>query len=604
MFNKLLSYYTASEEKMLKEKNCPYIIRPDYWRGKMFRIMIVSPEVNWVGIQSGGLADAVGNLALTLAGKGVATDVVLPLHMVAKEYLFKNHIQRSRDEKRFHTDLSPYLDSNRFWQRTKYKAEQHKPAVEQYTIEENLTCTLLTTEDQYYFGREKSIYAGMNAQNGPSDGERSILFAWLVAAYHNLRSEQYKDPANLIHCHDWFCGLVAFFEKLLNGKTNTPTMFSLHNIYNNSVDVSEFDRLSGRVGFDGYASIFNPFDRGGFYLNDRMDFLAAGLKWSDYVATVSPKYHDELLASRAFSQRYFDIIRMLEDEHIFDGIINGYNPEYEMARIMADYPVEANGFDPENIEDIRHFKRNMKQAVQAEKGFEDNPNAMLLVFLNRWDDQKSYKETIEVVGSVMQRNPKVQLAVTGTRITPEDHAKEKLFIQLRESFPKRVVIMDWEKELARRLLLVGDLNLMPSKYEPCGLNQIFGFPAATITLGNRVGGLADTIVDTGDVATQAGFLFDGMESDGSVNPDHFIREYTEKLFHAVGLHHRPSLWNRIQENVFKKRFEYNWDAVTNNYLYKYGYILARRMWAAYSDHLPAPLSVQYFQKDWLLPERK
>jgi starch synthase len=600
MQTKIMSYYSPTEEALLKESGAPYIIRPDFWQTRKFRLMLVSSEYAPLGVRSGGLADVAGNLAAALAGLGVDVNVVMPYYLQAKPYLFHHRTHEVNNS----DDLNAYLSSNDFWQASKYYQENHRPSLAHVNLAENLTCTLISTSDQDYFGRTRPLYNGMNAEHGPGDSERFTLFNWLTAGYLNLRLEQYDSPVHLLHLNDWTSGLVPFFEKLLNARVNTPTLFSLHNIYSGALEMDFFNQLTGRAGDAGYCFVFDPLHRGGFHINNRLDLLAAGLKWSDRVMTVSPRYHEELTHNPQFSGPYTGIIRQLEDEQIFGGITNGYNSSFELGAVLEDFP-EINIPAIKNTADLLAARRQIKRIIQREHGLRQDEDAMLIGYVNRLAEQKSYQETAEVMRRLLSspQGQRVQFVVVTTAQTDEELAKKEFFLSLQKEFPGRVAVLPYSDALARKINPALDLHLMPSKYEPCGISQLNCYAVGTPTLANDVGGLHDTIVDDGNIDNQTGYLFNGFAEDGSLQPERFLAKFQEGLERAVTDYQDRKRWTKLVENAYAKRLEYTWPAIAEKYLYWYGYIMARRMLRETYARQSGQPQGYIFRTEWLMPPR-
>ncbi|GBR72852.1 glycogen synthase ADP-glucose transglucosylase [Candidatus Termititenax aidoneus] len=597
MQTKMVSYYSPAEEALLRESKVPYILRPDFWQSRNFRLMLVSSEYAPLGIRSGGLADVAGNLAAALAGLGVDVNVVIPYYLQAKSWLFHHRAREVNNS----DDLSAYLDSNPFWQASKYYQENHRPSLLHIDLDKNLTCTLISTSDQDYFGKTKPLYNGMNAEHG--DSERFTLFNWLAAGYLNLRLEQYDSPVHLLHLNDWTSGLIPFFEKLLNARVNTPALFSLHNIYSGALEMDFFNQLTGNAGDAGYGFVFDPLHRGGFHINNHLDLLAAGLKWSDQVMTVSPRYHEELTHNPHFSGPYTGIIRQLEEEQIFGGITNGYNSSFELEAVLKNFP-EVAVPTISNSTDLLAARRQIKRIMQLECGLRQDEDAMLIGYVNRLAEQKSYQETAEVMRRLLSspQGQRAQFIVVTTAQTDEELAKKEFFLSLQREFPGRVAVLPYSDALACRINPALDLHLMPSKYEPCGISQLNCYAVGTPTLANNVGGLHDTIVDDGNTASQTGYLFNGFAEDGSLQPERFLAKFQEGLERAVADYQDRKRWTKLVENAYAKRLEYTWPAIAEKYLYWYGHIIARRMLRAYAWQNGQPQEY-IFRPEWLMPPR-
>ena len=295
---------------------------------------------------------------------------------------------------------------------------------------------------------------------------------------------------DVLHCHDWQTGLAPAYLKAWDVADRPATVFTIHNIaYQGQFPAETVPRLG--LPWDFYSMA-------GLEYWNTMSFLKAGLVYSDKLTTVSPRYAREIQSAPhgcgmegLLAERSADLV----------GILNG-----------ADYGV----WTPENDTYLDHRyapldhvagKAANKAALQAELGLEQNPEAPLLVIVSRLNDLKGMDLVLAVLPSILRQG--AQLAVVGTG----DRALEDGFKAVAAANPSQVAVnIGYSEALAHKLMAGGDILVMPSRFEPCGLTQFYAMRYGTIPLVHVTGGLADTVIDTSYdglmTGTATGFAFE------------------------------------------------------------------------------------------------
>lgn len=284
---------------------------------------------------------------------------------------------------------------------------------------------------------------------------------------------------DVVHLHDWQAGLAAPW--LATRPARPRIVFTIHNLaYQGDFRRAHFDALRLPAAWWSIAGLeFH----GGF------SFMKAGLVHSDAITTVSPSYAREI-RTPAFG-------------YGLDGVLNARAPVLHGI---------VNGIDQDlwNPSDDRHLhrryatrdaasgKRANKAVLQAELGLARSQNA-LLVFIGRFAHQKG-ADLILAARAALEALP-IQIAILGAG----DHELESRFLSWSLDEPGRVALrVGYDEPLAHRLTASADLQLMPSRFEPCGLNQMYAQRYGSLPVVRRTGGLADTVVDASPEALRDG----------------------------------------------------------------------------------------------------
>jgi starch synthase len=384
-------------------------------------------------------------------------------------------------------------------------------------------------DDPFYFDRE-GIYGDRNREY-PDNAERFTEFS--RAAIELAKQIWLPD---LIHCHDW---QTAMLPALLRSSyaddpvvRDIPVVFTVHNIGYHGLFAKEALERSGIP-----AAMFHP---GGIEFFGNVNFLKGGLVYSDYLTTVSPKYAQEIQTSE-FGFGLEGVIRTRSDR--LTGILNGvdystWSPDKDTLIPMKYSVKDLTG------------KRVCKAALLDEfKLLKDNLHRPVMGIVSRFADQKGFDLIARVAAELLEED--LLLAVLGTG----ERKYEEMFRALASDFPGRVgAMIAYDNRLAHLVEAGADLFLMPSKYEPCGLNQIYSLRYGTVPVVRATGGLDDTI-EAFDLERGTGTGFKFVEYTG------------EALMDAIrqALHHYSDegAWKRIQLNGMAK--DYSWNTAAAEY---------------------------------------
>lgn len=363
----------------------------------------------------------------------------------------------------------------------------------------------------YLYRRAGGPYQAADGEEWPDNLQRFALLGWVAA---HLAADD-ADPAwvpDIVHAHDWHAAMAcAFVAEHL--PTRAASVFTVHNLaFQGLFPMHDWPLL-------GLASrLMSP---AGLEYHGQLSFMKAGLKFADRITTVSPTYAQEI-ATHEFGCGLDGVIR--GRGATVSGILNGID---EAVWNPATDPAIAQRFDAERLAG----KVACKRALQAELGLQPDADALLLVVVSRLTAQKGMDLLLAALPELLPQG--VQLAVQGTG----DPALEAAFRMAAQAHPGRVQVhIGYDEARAHRLVAGGDMIAVPSRFEPCGLTQMYGLRYGTVPLVRRVGGLADTVPDAADPAEGAGFVFEPATP----------LALGQALQRALALRRNPSGWVALQ----------------------------------------------------------
>ena len=389
-------------------------------------------------------------------------------------------------------------------------------------------------DDPAYFDRD-GLYGG-SAGDYPDNAERYSEFCRAA-----IEIAKHVWPPDVIHCHDWQTGLVPLLLRTSYADDplvkDIPVVFTIHNMgYHGTFGREVLERA-------GIPSVlFHP---GALEFFGNVNFLKAGLLFSDYLTTVSKKYAEEIQTPE-FGYGLDGVARGRRDRLV--GILNGvdytaWNPEKDKF-IAAKYSAK-------DLSGKQVCKQDLLQAYELPAEHLSRP---VIGIVSRFADQKGFDLIAERAHELMRED--LLLIVLGTG----DRRYEDLFRSLAAAYPGRVgVKIAYDNAIAHKIEAGADMFLMPSRYEPCGLNQIYSLKYGTVPIVRATGGLDDTI-ETFDLEHGTGTGFKFGEYSGAA------------LVYAVrqALHHFSDerIWKRIQLNGMAKDFSWKGPAAEYAKLYE------------------------------------
>lgn len=393
------------------------------------------------------------------------------------------------------------------------------------------------------YDRKGGPYQDVDGSEYADNHLRFGLLSW-AAAHLSTSASPIKWRPEVLHCHDWQTGLAPAYLNAWDLAERPKTVFTIHNIAYQGLFPND---TVPRLGLP-----WEMYQIDGFEYYNSLSFLKAGLFFSDRVTTVSPRYAKEIQAAPhgcglegLLAERAGDLV----------GILNG--ADYG----VWDPSVDANLTHRYQPADFIAGKAVNKAALQAELGLAQDPDAPLLIIVSRLNDLKGMDLVLAVMPAILRQG--AQVAVLGTG----DKALEDGFKAVAEANPAQVAVkIGYSEALAHRLMAAGDMLVMPSRFEPCGLTQFYAFRYGTVPVVHVTGGLADTVVDT---------TYDGLMTGTATG---FAFEYANAgafqwtVERAVAMFRQKDQWRKIQTAGIYQDF--GWDRSASRYVQLYNGLTA------------------------------
>ena len=389
-------------------------------------------------------------------------------------------------------------------------------------------------DDPEFFDREQ-LY-GDKSGDYPDNAER---FTELARAAIEFTKRVWLP--DVIHCHDWQSALVPVILRKQHandpGVRSLPVVLTIHNLAYQGVFPHA---VLQKIGLP--EDLFTT-DALEFY--GQVNFLKGGIIFADYLTTVSRRYAKEI-QTQEYGNGLDGVIRDRADRLV--GILNGV--EYAVWSPEADTFISQN-YSAHNLQGKKVCKKDLLKSFKLP---EDNLDRPLIGIVSRFVDQKGFDLIAEVCDQLMQEN--LALVALGTG----QPAYEKLFQDLAAKYPGRASVkIGYDNSLAHRIEAGADLFLMPSRFEPCGLNQIYSLRYGTVPIVRATGGLDDTVQNF-DAKTRQGTGFKFSDYSGQA--------LLECVRAALKAYKDPALWQAAQTNGMAKDFSWKTSAASYVTLYE------------------------------------
>ncbi len=463
-------------------------------------------------VKTGGLGDVVGSLPKALVEENCEVKLFIPLYGGIKTGLHNLHlidelqnipVKIGNKEIKFNVWLGALPDTE----------------TQVYFID----CPV-------YFHRE------MPYTDDADEDERFILFQ--IAVIETLQRIEWAP--DVIHCNDWQTSLIPVFLKT-NYKwdklfSNTYSLLSIHNI-------AYQGRFSKNSIYNAGLSTSLYYPGGPFELNNTFCFLKAGILFSDIISTVSPTYAKEI-QTKEFGAGMEGVLSTRKED--LYGVLNGIDINIWNPKTDKFIPENYSRKSPKN-------KTECKKELLKEAGIEYDENIPAIGIISRFAGQKGFELIFPVINELMDLP--FQLLVLGSG----EEETEKFFENLAKNFPQKVnTYIGYNNKLAHWITAGCDMFLMPSLYEPCGLNQMYCLNYGNVPVVRKTGGLADTVIDYRDFnGTGNGFSFS---------------EYTSYALYrtiakAIEIFKDRKSWKKIMDRGMKEDF--SWKHSAKEYLRLY-----------------------------------
>jgi starch synthase len=480
----------------------------DTWQMK---ILLASSEVHPFS-KTGGLADMVSALGKALAHAGHEARIVTPMYRGIRE---KFPTMR-RVDWQFNLPLGTKWEQGNLWS---------------LEIEKGLTVYFI---DQPDFYNRAGLYENEHISYH-DNAERFIFFSKCVT--HLARYLPWHP--DVVHVHDWQTALVPALT--LNQRKNEgwgnppPTCLTIHNLaYQGTFPASAFALTNLPADF------FTP-DGAEFYA--QLNCLKAGIIFADVITTVSTRYAREI-TTEALGCALDDRLRQRQKQ-LF-GILNGVD--------YGEWNTTKNPFLPSTYSVTRPAgKAANKLALQKEVGLPERKEAPLFGTISRLAEQKGVDIELGALEEMLSADIQFVLLGSGSPVF------ERGYQELAKRFPDKVAVrVGYNEGLAHRIEAGCDFYLMPSHFEPCGLNQMYSLRYGTIPIVRATGGLDDSVID---------FTQDAVRANGIKFQEYSARALAKAMRKALAIYVQPELFGRYRRNAMKADF--SWEQTVGKYLKVY-----------------------------------
>jgi starch synthase len=475
------------------------------------RVLHVAAELHPY-VKIGGLADVVAALPRALAHTGIDVRLVLPAYPALREAVAKP---------RRIAGFGPAFGAATV-------------DILQGRLESGLPVYLV--DAPLLYRRAGNPYVDPSGRDWPDNPRRFALLGW-AAAHLALGDLDRNWQADVLHAHDWHAGLSMAYRRE-HPLALPRTVFTVHNL----AFVGPFPR-------DELATLLLPaasFAPDGLEFFGEGSFMKAGLAYAHALTTVSPTYAREI-QTMAFGRGFEGLLQhRAADLH---GILNGIDTDVWNP---ATDPEVAARYDAGTLAG----KRACKAALQREFGLPVDESVLLLGVVSRLSHQKGVDLLADAIPDFAAD---VQLVLLGSG----DAQLEARLRALEAAFPSAIAVrIGYDEALSHRLIAGADVITVPSRYEPCGLTQLYGLRYGTLPLVRRVGGLADTVVDADETAlAQAratGFVFDAASGAA----------LAQAVRRARALHADLPRWSATVRRAMSQDFSWDESARAYRHLYQ------------------------------------
>ena len=473
---------------------------------RKLKILLVSAEVHPFA-KTGGLADVSGALPPALKRLGHDIRVIMPKYSCTAK--------AGKEMRNIKVDL----DIPGFSQ---------KGALFQSELDDNVPIYLIEQAEHY---NRKHIY-GESGADYPDNVERFSYFC--QAVLKAAKTINFKP--DIIHCNDWHTGLIPLYLKTDSWFAQTKTLFSIHNLgYQGN-----FPRSSlVTTGLD--ESLFHE---EGIEFYGQVSFMKAGLMFSDTLATVSPAYSQEIQTPElGFGM---EGILQKRSDHLY-GILNGV--DYSIWNPETDPLIPAN-FGSKSLSQKMRCRDDLIRMFSLRL----NKKTPILCMITRLSEQKGIDLIMEAQDALNKWD--VSLLILGT-----GEAQYETFFRKwsKERSDRIATALKFDESLGHRILAGSDMLLMPSRYEPCGLTQMYALKYGTVPIVHNIGGVKKSIQEFSNKTGKGnGFKFK------SPNKNYFINS----LQKALSCFNQTKTWEKLMRNGMAKDNSWEYSAKQYSRLYQ------------------------------------
>lgn len=486
----------------------------------MHLVFVASEAVPYA--KTGGLADVAGALPLALAKLGHEVTIILPCYRRCRPFIRLPS---------FRASIEVPIGGRKVVATVK-EANPPGPGVRVFLI------------DQPTYFERAGFYVDEHGADYSDNCER---FAFLSrAALATI--ESFHIPVDVLHAHDWHSALAPIYAKTLTHEyprmRGVGCVFTIHNI--------AFQGLFGQDKWGALGLDRSLFNVEGLEYYGLINLMKGAIVFSDLTTTVSRNYAHEI-QGQEFGAGLENVLRSRRDRLI--GIVNGidndaWNPETD-NKIAARF----------SKSDWQTGKSACKADLRREMGLADLGSTPIFGLVGRLTDQKGLDLLTQILPELLDWN--IQLAILGSG----DARYEGFLARMAERHPEKLAVrLEFNEELARKIYAGSDMFLMPSRFEPCGLSQLYSLRFGTAPVVRAVGGLVDTVEDATPASMAA----------GNATGFYFTRYTTEALLsamrRAIKVYETPDQWSKIVERGMGE--DWSWEKSARQYVDIYDRALA------------------------------
>ncbi|MFC0178965.1 glycogen synthase GlgA [Thorsellia kenyensis] len=472
-------------------------------------------------LKTGGLADVLGALPLALKKKGVDSRILIPgFPSVLNAIKEKSALHEVKQIDTFAGNITIF-----------------------YAVFQKLPFYII--DAPHLYAREGSPYHDEYQNDYRDNAIRFALLSFIGAELANNLDPYWS--ASIVHAHDWHSGLTPAY--LAQNGYPAKSVFTIHNLaFSGCFPYISDDELSGyqhislldKIGLDN-----RMFSIDGLEFHGKVSFLKAGLYYSSHVTTVSPTYAQEITLPD-FGCGFDGLLASKKQSGKLTGILNG-----------VDYSLWSPKKDPnlKHSYDARQLNNKSLNKLDLQENYHLTKDSTIPLFsvVSRLSHQKGLDLLIDVIPFLIEKN--AQLFILGSG----DKVLEEKFLSLAKEYPNHIAVkIGYDEELAHNLTAASDIMLIPSRFEPCGLTQLYAMKYGTLPLVRNTGGLADTVVDitqtniTEKLAT--GIVFNQANTT----------ELIVALEKTFSLWQNKTAWKQVQKNAMKRDF--SWSLIADAYI--------------------------------------
>lgn len=396
----------------------------------------------------------------------------------------------------------------------------------------NTKAQIYLLENNDYF-KNKGIYQNIKTKKDfPNNDERYLFFAKCVVEI--LEILQWKP--DVIQCNDWQTGLIPAFIKTYYKKNihvgDIKTIFTIHNL--------AYQGNFPKTSFKKTGMPDSVLTNDGALFKGQFSYLKAGLSYADKITTVSQKYAEEIRTNKEYGFGMEDVLTKRKRDLL--GILNG-----------VDYSIWNSSLDKIIPYRYTHqeipLKYENKRELLNRFGLEYKVKTPLLGVISRLVDYKGVDLIIEAMPRLMKED--IQLIVLGVG----DEKYQKFFLDAMKKYPKKLIVcIAFDEVLAHHIYAGADIFLMPSRYEPCGLSQLYSLKYGTVPIIRNTGGLGDTIIDY-KKNDGTGFLFNDYKPEALL----------KIIQTATGIYRtNKQKWHSIMRNGMA--LDFSWKVAAKKYM--------------------------------------